>query len=78
MIGDPTEGALVVLARKGGVEVTVDHAAILHEIPFDSDRKMMSVVVRESMDGAVMYTKGCRTQSSASALPSFVTARSSR
>ena len=33
---------------------------MVYEIPFDSDRKMMSVVVRQRDDSLVMYTKGCR------------------
>lgn len=45
IVGDPTEGALVVAAHKAGI--TADHRAdrILHEIPFDSERKLMSVVI---------------------------------
>jgi Ca2+-transporting ATPase len=58
-IGDPTEAALVVAARKAGLERSnrADHH-ILYEIPFDSDRKMMSVVVGASEDNVVLYTKG--------------------
>jgi P-type Ca2+ transporter type 2C len=46
MIGDPTEGALVVIAAKSGVwrkdlEKTLPRVA---EIPFDSDRKRMSTI----------------------------------
>ncbi|MGE5371854.1 MAG: calcium-translocating P-type ATPase, SERCA-type [Solirubrobacterales bacterium] len=40
--GDPTEGALVVLGSKGGIGPKPE---ILREVPFDSDRKMMSMVV---------------------------------
>lgn len=46
-IGDPTEAALVVMAAKGGIDVArlrADHP-VLAELPFDSDRKRMSVVV---------------------------------
>lgn len=42
VLGDPTEAALVVMAAKTGQR---NRAAILREIPFDSERKMMSVVV---------------------------------
>ena len=42
--GDPTEGALVVAARKAGLRRDLDHT-IVHEFPFDPDRKLMSVVV---------------------------------
>ncbi len=57
LVGDPTEGALVVAARKAGIEMADREAALTHEIPFDSDRKAMSVVALQ--DGLyVMYTKG--------------------
>jgi Ca2+-transporting ATPase len=44
LIGDPTEGALIVLAEKGGV--SVDGARAMYpriaEVPFDSDYKFMA------------------------------------
>jgi Ca2+-transporting ATPase len=44
LIGDPTEGALIVLAEKGGI--TVDGARQMYprvaEVPFDSDYKFMA------------------------------------
>ena len=44
LIGDPTEGALVVLAEKGGVDVdaTRERYPRLAEVPFDSDYKLMA------------------------------------
>jgi Ca2+-transporting ATPase len=44
LIGDPTEGALVVLAAKGGVSPTETREAYprLATLPFDSDYKMMA------------------------------------
>ncbi len=42
--GDPTEGALLVMANKAGMK---SKAQILREIPFDSERKRMSVVVKD-------------------------------
>ncbi len=56
VIGDPTEGALLVAALKAEVE-PVDHH-VLVEIPFDSERKMMSVVVAKPDGTAMMYAKG--------------------
>ena len=56
VVGDPTEGALLTAARKAGV-AAADRGRLLYEIPFDSERKTMSVVVREAA-GAVMYSKG--------------------
>ncbi|MCB9122171.1 MAG: cation-translocating P-type ATPase [Caldilinea sp.] len=44
LIGDPTEGALIVLAEKGGVPVDAtreDHPRVA-ELPFDSEYKMMA------------------------------------
>ena len=56
--GDPTEGALLVAALKGRVVTRAGELPILYEIPFDSERKAMSVVVRE-VDGRLrVYTKG--------------------
>lgn len=57
--GDPTEGALVVLAAKAGM---TQHSLAgiynrLKEFPFDSDRKRMSVLV-EHQGGQLVYTKG--------------------
>jgi P-type Ca2+ transporter type 2C len=44
LIGDPTEGALIVLAAKGGLDVDETRAAYprIAEVPFDSDYKFMS------------------------------------
>ena len=58
VIGDPTEGALVVAARKAEVHAHGRGDRLMHEIPFDSDRKSMSVVIRGPDDSAMMYTKG--------------------
>ena len=55
VVGDPTEGALVVLGRKAGVDLT---EPFVSQIPFDSQRKAMSVVVRRPGGALVMYTKG--------------------
>jgi P-type Ca2+ transporter type 2C len=57
IVGDPTEGALVVAARKAGIRRDSDHI-VVHEIPFDSKRKLMSVIVQDPEKGTVVYTKG--------------------
>lgn len=46
MIGDPTEGAMVVAAAKAGLAREVAQKAYprIAEIPFDSDRKMMTTI----------------------------------
>lgn len=58
IVGDPTEAALVVLARKAGISCDGQSASIVNELPFDSERKAMSVVLREESGGTVQYTKG--------------------
>lgn len=58
VIGDPTEGALVVVALKAGIESQDRKHHVLFEIPFDSERKAMSVVVRGVEGTPVMYSKG--------------------
>jgi len=54
--GDPTEGALVVLAEKG--RVALDGFERLSELPFDSDRKRMSVLVKGPDQKTYAYVKG--------------------
>ncbi len=58
VIGDPTEGALVVAALKAGIEANDHRQQVVYEIPFDSERKAMSVVMRDPHGRSVMYTKG--------------------
>jgi len=58
VIGDPTEGALVVAALKAGIEARDREQHVLFEIPFDSERKTMSVVLRGPDGTRVMYSKG--------------------
>jgi Ca2+-transporting ATPase len=44
LVGDPTEGALIVLAEKGGVDVGLAREAYprVAELPFDSEYKLMA------------------------------------
>lgn len=58
VVGDPTEGALRVLAKKGTDDHEVDISNVLAEIPFDSERKAMSVITDNETGGATIYTKG--------------------
>ncbi|HJS67113.1 MAG TPA: HAD-IC family P-type ATPase, partial [Nitrospiraceae bacterium] len=59
VIGDPTEGALLVAAAKA--ELTIERLdsvyCFLGEVPFDPERKMMTIV-RQTPDGSVAYVKG--------------------
>ncbi|MCT4545218.1 MAG: calcium-translocating P-type ATPase, PMCA-type [Vallitalea sp.] len=59
IIGDPTEGALIVLGAKEGYDRDElnNKYPRLKEFPFDSDRKLMSTL--HNIDGTyVMFTKG--------------------
>ncbi|MBM4121277.1 MAG: cation-translocating P-type ATPase [Nitrospira sp.] len=59
IIGDPTEGALLVAAAKSSLYKDRLEAArpFVGEIPFDPERKMMTVL-RMATDGPVAYVKG--------------------
>ncbi|HZO14275.1 MAG TPA: cation-translocating P-type ATPase, partial [Polyangiaceae bacterium] len=60
IVGDPTEGALLVVAEKGGCEqesVRVDQS-LINELPFDSDRKRMTVITRDARGRDVAHVKG--------------------
>jgi Ca2+-transporting ATPase len=59
VIGDPTEGALLVAAAKAGLskETLESSALFVDEIPFDAERKMMTVV-RRAEAGTMVYVKG--------------------
>ena len=59
-LGDPTEAALVVDAAKMGFTSAIldKEYPRIGEAPFDSCRKMMSVVVRNDKDGVEQFTKG--------------------
>jgi Ca2+-transporting ATPase len=58
--GDPTEGALLTLAAKCGAdqEVVASSHSVVHELPFDSDRKRMTVVALDPAGMQVAHTKG--------------------
>ncbi|WP_449539955.1 calcium-translocating P-type ATPase, SERCA-type [Ferdinandcohnia sp. Marseille-Q9671] len=58
--GDPTEGALIVSGMKAGLtkDLLADQFEIVEEFPFDSGRKMMSVIVKDSSGNQFVVTKG--------------------
>ena len=60
VIGDPTEGALLTLAAKGGIvrEEMRMSQTVVKEVPFDSDRKRMTIVTLGPDGEEVAHTKG--------------------
>jgi P-type Ca2+ transporter type 2C len=60
ILGDPTEGALLTLAGKGSIfKAEMDEMMPrVEEFPFDSQRKRMSVIVRDENGSYQMITKG--------------------
>lgn len=73
-VGDPTEGALVVLAAKGGLDVEETRLAFprVAEVPFDATYKLMATFHRVQVEGRVVvrcFVKGA---------PDVLLARSAR
>lgn len=61
IIGDPTDGALLMAAAEGGLTKgkLLERFEVLREYPFESRTKMMSVVVRDEWTGSVYaFVKG--------------------
>ncbi len=59
LTGDPTETALVDMGFKLGFRPDLfEQMSRVQEIPFDSDRKLMTTVVRYNDNKYIVYTKG--------------------
>jgi Ca2+-transporting ATPase len=58
VVGDPTEGALLTLAAKGKLPRESITAQVLKELPFDSDRKRMTVVALDERGRRIVHVKG--------------------
>ena len=59
--GDPTEGALLVAARKVGLQANAldEQLPRIGEVPFSSERKLMSTVHRDTTQSrGIVFTKG--------------------
>ena len=60
LVGDPTEGALLVAAAK--MDICREGLSSIHrfvaELPFDSRRKRMTVITRSLDEGVMAWTKG--------------------
>ncbi|XP_024917256.1 calcium-transporting ATPase type 2C member 1 isoform X1 [Cynoglossus semilaevis] len=64
LLGRPTEGALIALAMKMGLETLQKDYVRLDEIPFSSEQKFMAVrsVHRAQQDRAIYFLKGAYEQ----------------
>ena len=61
IVGDPTEGALLVAAKKAGIDLNRLHEQFprVDAIPFESERQFMATLHRvESVGDSVLYLKG--------------------
>ncbi|MDO9589946.1 MAG: cation-transporting P-type ATPase, partial [Microcella sp.] len=60
IFGDPTEGALLVAAAKSGLDLAAlaTEYTEVGELPFDSTRKVMTSIRRDSAGTFVAYSKG--------------------
>jgi magnesium-transporting ATPase (P-type) len=60
MSGDPTEGALLALALKAGLDAEAERAALprIDEIPFESEHRFMATLHHDHAGHARVYLKG--------------------
>lgn len=56
--GEPTEIALLIMAAKAGVKSESPEYTRQDEIPFDSDRKRMTVIMQDKAGRKIGFTKG--------------------
>ena len=57
--GDPTEVAIMAVSKKGGIDSeAVSGYKRIAELPFDSERKRMSVICRNKNNELYLYVKG--------------------
>jgi len=62
--GDPTEGALVTLARKAGLDPVFEHESLPRTdlIPFESEHRFMATLHHDHAGHAFIYVKGAVEQ----------------
>jgi Ca2+-transporting ATPase len=57
--GDPTEAAILMASRKGGIDKAhLSGYKRVFELPFDSDRKLMSVIYKTHQNEFLLFVKG--------------------
>lgn len=58
--GDPTEGALIIAAMKGGINKDELELSLtrIGELPYNSERKRMSVIYKDSNGEVFVFTRG--------------------
>ncbi|MFT3951277.1 MAG: cation-translocating P-type ATPase [Oscillospiraceae bacterium] len=57
-VGDPTEIAILIAAEKGGARLSDRGLLRVDEIPFESETRKMTVVMKDDADAQTSYTKG--------------------
>lgn len=60
VLGNPTEGALLLWLYKRGVDYQAikDKVTVIEELPFSTERKYMATVVQSAYGSRVLYVKG--------------------
>lgn len=60
MIGNPTEGALLLWLRDRGIDYAPlrDAARVVDQLTFTTERKFMATLVESPTEGRVLYVKG--------------------
>lgn len=58
LIGDPTEGALLVLAKKGGFDPSSEEKKKVDDLPFDSNLKLRASLIHKTKDEHMLLVSG--------------------
>ncbi|MCM1491302.1 MAG: calcium-translocating P-type ATPase, PMCA-type [Muribaculum sp.] len=60
VLGNPTEGALILWLREKGIDYRKlrSNASVVEELPFSTERKYMATVVKSSSGDKILYVKG--------------------
>ena len=60
MLGNPTEGALLLWLWKQGIDYSAIRESVIkeEELPFSTERKYMATVIRSADGTRILYVKG--------------------